>query len=97
MKVGKWGLMDLGYGAGNGMPFHPIPDPPRTKRSYEFTDFNEQAFGAAYAVQACEETAAAKRRDSLSSREDAAGRSVRLLAPVYRWGHSWRRENEIFW
>ena len=57
---------------------HPVPDPPRTKRSYEFTDFGEQAFGAAYAAQACEETAAAKRRVSLSSREDAAGRSVLL-------------------
>ena len=55
-----------------------MPAPPRTKRSYEFTDC-EQAFGAAYAAHACEETAAAKRRDSLSSRVDAKGRSVRLL------------------
>ena len=55
------------------------PDPPRTKRSYEFTDFGEQASGAAYIVQACEETATAKRRASLSGRVDAAGRSVRLL------------------
>ena len=55
--------------------------PPRTKRSYEFTDFGEQASGAAYAAQVCEETAAATRCDSLRSREDAAGRSVRLLAP----------------
>ena len=57
-----------------------IPDPPRTKRSYEFTDFCEQAFAAAYAAQACGETATAKRRDSQSGRVDAAGQSVRLLA-----------------
>ena len=31
-------------------------------------------------AKACEETAAAKRRDNPSSRVDAAGRSVRLLA-----------------
>ena len=59
---------------------HPIPDPPRTKRSYEFTDFGDQASGAAYAAQACEETTAAKRRDSPSGRVDTAGRSVQLLA-----------------
>ena len=61
------------------LAIHPIPDPPRTKRSYEFTDFGKQASGAAYAAQACEETATAKRRDTLSGRVDAAGRSVRLL------------------
>ena len=59
---------------------HPIPDPPRTKRGYEFTVFGEHVFGAAYAAQACEETAAAKRRDSPSGRVDTAGLSVRLLA-----------------
>ena len=42
----------------------PIPAPQRTKRSYEFTDFGEQAFGAAYATQACKETAVAKRHDA---------------------------------
>ena len=41
--------------------------------------FANRLFGAAYAAQACEETAAAKRRNSLSGRVDAAGRSVRLL------------------
>ena len=55
---------------------HPIPVPPRTKRSYEFTDFGKQAPGAAYAAQACEETAAAKRRASPSGRVDVAGRSL---------------------
>ena len=80
----KWARGGL-VGAGNALricdasAIHPIPDPLRTKRSYEFTIFGEQAFGAAYAAHACEETAAAKRRDSLSGRVDAAGRSVRLL------------------
>ena len=63
-----------------GVGVHPIPDPPRTKRSYEFTDFGEETSLAAYAAEACEETAAAKHRDSPSSRVDAAGRSLRLLA-----------------
>ena len=35
--------------------------PPRTKRSYDFTDFDEQASSAAYAAKACEESAADKR------------------------------------
>ena len=59
---------------------HTIPAPPRTKRSYEFTNFGEQAYGAAYAAQACEETAAAKRCESPSGGVDTAGRNVRLLA-----------------
>ena len=48
--------------------------------SCEFTDFGQQAYGAAYAAQACEETAAAKHRESPSGGVDAVGGSVRLLA-----------------
>ena len=75
----RGGLFRDVQGARSRLLTHPIPDPPRTKHSYEFTDFGEQAFGAAYAAHACEETAAAKRRGSPSSRVDATGLSERLL------------------